>query len=213
MTPSARVHNERKKNMNKNGKKLSTAKLTKIAMLGALATILMLWQVPLPFAPSFYQLDLSELPVIIGAFAMGPIAGIIIELIKILLNFIINGTVTAGVGEISNFLIGCAFIVPSSIIYKRVHSKKGAIHGLGIGIISMVIVGCLLNAFVILPAYVYFMGMDMESIIGMATALNPAVDSLWTFILLAVAPFNAIKGALITSITLLIYKKVRVLLK
>ena len=94
--------------------------MVKISMLSAVATVLMLFEFPLPFiAPSFYELDFSEVPVLVGAFAMGPVAGIIIEGMKILLNFIINGTVTAGVGEIANFVMGILFICPAAIIYKQ----------------------------------------------------------------------------------------------
>ena len=92
--------------------------LAQIAMLGAVATVLMLVEFPLPFiAPPFYELDFSEVPILVGAFAMGPLAGVAIEAIKILLNFVINGTITAGVGEFANFILGCAFLLPASLIY------------------------------------------------------------------------------------------------
>ena len=93
--------------------------IVQAGMLGAIAVVLMLFEIPLPFAPSFYEIDFSEVPVMIGTFAIGPVAGAAIELVKILLNFIINGTTTAGVGEVANFLIGCALVVPAGIIYRR----------------------------------------------------------------------------------------------
>ena len=96
--------------------------LVQIGMLAGIAVVLMLFDIPLPFAPSFYQIDLSELPVLIGAFAMGPMAGVLIELIKVLLNLVINGTDTAFVGEFANFLIGCALIVPAALVYQRISS-------------------------------------------------------------------------------------------
>ena len=93
-----------------------TRELTQIAMLGAVAGILMNLEFPLPFlAPSFYQLDFSEIPALIGAFAMGPVAGILVELVKILIHLVTRGTMTAGVGDVANFLMGCAFIVPAGI--------------------------------------------------------------------------------------------------
>ena len=104
--------------------------LVQIAMLSAVAAVLMLVEFPLPFlAPSFYQLDFSEVPVLIGAFAMGPLAGAAIELVKILMNFVLNGTVTAGIGELANFLMGCALVVPAGMIYRRVKNKKYAMIG------------------------------------------------------------------------------------
>ncbi len=94
--------------------------LAQIGMLGAISVVLMLFEIPLPFAPAFYEIDFSEVPVLVGCFAMGPVAaGAAIELIKILLNFAINGTITAGVGELANFLLGCSFVVPARIIYRK----------------------------------------------------------------------------------------------
>ena len=98
--------------------------MTQIGMLGAIATVLMLFEIPLPFAPSFYEIDFSEVPVLVGCFSMGPLAGALIELVKIILNFVINGTTTAGVGEVANYIIGISLCVPAGIIYKRNKSKK-----------------------------------------------------------------------------------------
>ena len=103
--------------------KLGTREITTIGMLGAIATVLMLFEIPLPFAPPFYEIDFSEVPVLIGCFAMGPLAGVLIEFVKILLNFIINGSATAGVGEVANFCIGCAFCVPAALVYQRAKTK------------------------------------------------------------------------------------------
>ena len=106
----------------KNRNKIRT--MAQIGMLSAIATVLMLFEIPLPFAPSFYEIDFSEVPILIGSFAMGPLAGAAIELIKILLNFAINGTMTAGVGEIANFLIGCSLVVPAALIYHKNRSSS-----------------------------------------------------------------------------------------
>ena len=120
---SVTTNTEKRTNV-KSGTNVRT--MVQIAMLSAVATVLMLVEFPLPFiAPSFYELDFSEVPVLIGAFAMGPLAGAIIELIKILLNFVLNGTMTAGVGELANFLMGCAFVVPAGIIYKKSKCRRG----------------------------------------------------------------------------------------
>ena len=182
--------------------------IAQIGMLSAIAVVLMLFEIPLPFAPSFYEIDFSEVPVLIGCFTMGPLAGAMIELVKILLNFLINGTATAGVGEIANFLIGCAFCVPAGIIYKKKRTRKGALIGMATGTVLMVAIGCVINAFVLLPVYATAFGMPIDALVGMGTAVNPHITSLTTFVMLAVAPFNLLKGVLVSLIVLLIYKKI-----
>lgn len=183
--------------------------IAQIGMLGAISVVLMLFEIPLPFAPSFYEIDFSEVPVLIGCFAMGPASGAAIELIKILLNFAINGTHTAGVGELANFLLGCSLAVPAGIIYRNKHTRKGAIIGMLAGTILMTILGCFLNAFVLLPAYGKAFGLPLDALIGMGTAINRNITGLSTFVVFAVAPFNILKGTLDSLIVFLIYKKIR----
>ena len=110
--------------------KVGVRTLVQIGMLAAIAVVLMLFEIPLPFAPSFYKIDFSEVPVMVGCFVMGPLAGAAIEFVKILLNFVINGTTTAGVGEVANFLVGCALCVPAGVIYKYKRTRKGALLGM-----------------------------------------------------------------------------------
>ena len=181
--------------------------MAQVGMLAAVATVLMLLEFPLPFVPSFYKLDISEIPVLLGTFAMGPVAGVMTECIKILLNFVINGTTTGGVGEIANFLIGCSLCVPAGLIYQKMHTKKGAMIGLAAGTVFMTLIGCVLNAYILLPTYAAAFGMPLDTIVQMGHALNPAIDGVATFVILAVAPFNLIKGILVSAILLLIYKK------
>ncbi|CUX44914.1 ECF transporter S component [Clostridium sp. C105KSO13] len=188
--------------------RLGIRTIAKISMLSAIATVLMLFEIPLPFAPAFYEIDFSEVPVLIGCFVMGPLAGAVIELVKILLNLIINGTMTAGVGEAANFLIGCALCVPAGLIYKRDRTRKGAIIGMTVGTLAMTVVGSLLNAFVLLPAYGAFFGMPLDGLVKMGTAVNSQITSLSTFVLFAVAPFNLLKGVLVSLVVFLIYKKI-----
>lgn len=183
--------------------------IAQIGMLGAIAVILMLFEIPLPFAPSFYEIDLSEVPVMVGCFVMGPLAGAAIEFIKILLNFVINGTVTAGVGEFGNFLIGCAMIVPAGMIYRKLHTRKGAIVGMTVGTIFMTVAGCFINAYLLLPAYAKAFGMPIDALVGRGTAVNPKITSLTSFVMFAVAPFNLLKGVIVSVIVFLIYKKIR----
>ena len=193
---------------------IKTRKLVEIGMLGAIATVLMLFEFPIPFiAPPFYELDFSEVPVLVGAFALGPMAGATIELVKILINLLINGTATAFVGEIGNYLLGCSFIIPAALIYKNRKTKKNALIAMIAGTIIMTVFGCILNAYVLLPTYAAAFGMPIDAIIGMGSAINANINDVMTFVIIAVAPFNIIKGIVVSVITLLIYKHISPILK
>ncbi len=197
--------------MNKN-KFFTTKNLAIMGMLGALAGVLTLFSFPIAFiAPSFYKLDLAEIPVLVGTFLLGPIAGVVIELLKILVNLLLNSSTTFGVGELANFSIGCALVVPAGIVYQLRKNKKGAILGMAVGTVIMVVAGVFLNAYVMLPFYSSFM--PLESILEAGAAINPAISNVWTFCLIAVAPFNLIKGVVVSLVTAVIYKKISILLK
>jgi riboflavin transporter FmnP len=195
-------------------KNKNTAWLVRVAMLSSVATILMLFEFPLPFiAPPFYEIDLSEVPVFIGAFAMGPLAGVVIEGVKILLNLIVNGTATAGVGEVANFVMGVVFVLPAALIYKRNKTKSIAVLGLITGTVVMTVSSCFINAYVMLPVYAGAFKMPIDVIVGMGTKIWPSVDTMFEFVLICVAPFNLLKGVIVSVITILIYKYVSPLLK
>ena len=176
-----------------------TRYMVQVAMLGAAAVVLMFFDIPLPL--------------LIGAFAMGPLAGAAIELIKILLNLVMKGSTTAGVGEVANFLIGCAYVMPAAWIYKTQKTKKNAMIGMAVGTVFLAAAGGLLNAFVLLPAYAAAFGMPMDALVGMGSAVNKAITSLPTFVLFAVVPFNIIKGVVVSLVTMLLYKHISRLLK
>lgn len=182
--------------------------LVNIGMLAAIAIILMLFDIPLPFAPSFYEVDFSEVPVMVGCFAMGPFAGALIEFVKILLNFVFTGTDTAGVGELANFIIGCALCVPAGLIYRRKRTRTTALVGMAVGTVAMTVLGCMINAYILLPTYATAFGMPMDALVEMGTAVNPNINSLATFVIFAVAPFNLLKGVLVSLIVFVIYKKI-----
>ena len=191
-----------------------TRKLVEIGMLGAIATVLMLFEFPIPFiAPPFYELDFSEVPVLVGAFALGPFAGAAIELVKILINLLINGTATAFVGEIGNYILGCSFVIPAAMIYQQKKSKKNALVAMVVGTITMTIFGCILNAYVLLPTYAAAFGMPIDAIVGLGSAINGNITNVMTFVIIAVAPFNILKGIAVSTITLLIYKHISPILK
>lgn len=193
--------------------KINARTIAQIGMLGAVALVLMLFEIPLPFAPSFYKIDFSEVPVLIGSFAMGPVAGVLIELVKILLKLLTIGSTTAGVGDVANFLIGISFCLPAVFIYRKMHSKKGAIIGMAAGTIFMTLVGCFLNAYVLLPTYAKAFQMPIDALVAMGTAVNGHITSLFTFVAFAVAPFNLLKGVLVSLVVALIYKKISPILK
>lgn len=180
--------------------KVNTRTLVQIGMLSALAIILMQFEIPLPFAPAFYKIDFSEVPVLIGCFSMGPFAGVLIELIKVILNVAIKGTMTMGIGDAANFLIGCAFCVPAALIYQKKRTKSGAVTGMVVGTVIMTILGCVLNAYILLPVYAKAFEMPLDALVSMGTEVNGAITGLMTFVLFAVAPFNLLKGILVSLI-------------
>ena len=190
-----------------------TRTLTQIAMLGAVAGVLMNFEFPIPFlAPSFYQLDFSEIPVLIGSFAMGPLAGVVIELVKILVHLVTKGTMTAGVGDVANFILGCAFVIPAGLIYRFHHikSRKHAVEGMAAGTVLTTAAACLMNAFVLLPAYGKAFGMPVEAFIEMGTAVNPSVNSLLGFVAMIIVPFNLFTYTRTSVIVFVLSKRSRV---
>ena len=183
------------------------------AILGALSGVLMLIKFPIPIAPSFYKLDFSDVASLIGGFALGPVASILINLIKNIINLIIEETTTAFIGELSNFIMSCALTVPAAIYYKKNHTRKGALIGMIIGIVSLTVVAAILNYYVVIPAYVNLMGFPLEAIIGMGNKIFSNVNSLFTLVLFCTVPFNIIKGLLVCLVTFIIYKRVSSLIK
>ena len=157
-----------------------TRYITQIAAMSAIAGVLMIFEFPLWFAPGFYKMDLSDLPALVGGFAMGPLAGMLIEFFKVIISVILGGTSTFFVGEVSNFVVGCSFVVPASILYKLIRSRKGAYIGMVSGTVILASVGSAMNAFVLIPTYVKALGLPMEQIVAMGTAVNPAITSLST---------------------------------
>ena len=184
--------------------------MVKVAMLSAVSVLLMLLEFPIPFiAPPFYEFDFSEVPVLIGAFALGPIAGVTIEFIKILLNLLINGTITGGVGEFANFLVGVSFILPVEFVYMRKKTKKNAIIGMIVGGIIMVSIACVINAFILIPAYGKALGIPIEAFVGMGAKIYPSIDSLWKLVILCTLPFNLLKVIIVSVITTFTYKHIK----
>lgn len=191
----------------------STRKMVVIGVFAAISLVLMMFEIPLPFAPYFYKFDLSDLPALIAAFAFGPMTGVMIELIKILLELVIRGTQTAFVGELANFVIGCCFILPATIIYSFRKTRTMALISCLVGTLTITIVGSLLNVYFLLPAYAALWGAPIESFVAEGTAVNSNVTSVWTMVLYCVVPLNLIKGGIDSIITVFVYKRISVVLK
>ncbi len=188
--------------------------MAEVAMLSAVSLILMLVEFPIPFiAPPFYEMDFSEVPVLVGTFAIGPLAGIVIETIKVLLNLLVNGTITGGIGELGNLLVGLAYIIPAGLIYKYRKNKTMAIVGLAIGSFSMVFLSSFINTYLLIPAYGKALGIPVEAFVEMGRAIHPSVDSLWKMVLLCTVPFNILKVFVVSVIVAFIYKPLSPILK
>ena len=197
----------------KRKQRLSSAKsVAFIAIFGAIAAVLMFLEFPLFFAPFFYEIDFSEIPVLICTFYLGPVAGVLCEFVKILLKLLMKGTSTAFVGDFANFVVACAAVLPASIIYHCKKTKKAAIIGMVVGTLIMTVFGSLFNAVYLLPKFAQLYGMPLEAIIAIGTEINPGIVSVSTLVLFAVVPFNLLKGIVVSLITLLLYKRVERLL-
>ncbi|MDO5041074.1 MAG: ECF transporter S component [Peptoniphilus sp.] len=192
--------------------KINVKFFTRIAMLGAIAFVLMAIQVPLPFiAPAFLQMDISDLPIVIGSFAMGPISAILISALKNILHIVIKGTTTGGVGELSNFIIGSTFAVTAGLIYNRNKTYKTAVIGLLAGTIAMTVISIISNYFFVFPLYSKLI--PMEAIINMGSQVTSKITDLWSMMIYSILPFNLIKGFTVSAIAMLIYKRVSPIFK
>jgi riboflavin transporter FmnP len=191
----------------------STRSIAFISMFGAVAAVLMFLEFPLFFAPPFYKIDLSEIPVLICTFYLGPVAGVLCEFLKIVLKLLLKGTTTAFVGDFANFAVGCSMVLPASIVYHIRKSKKSAILGLIIGTLIMTTFGSAFNAIYLLPKFSQLYGMPLDAIVAMGTDVNASITSVSTLVLFAVVPFNVLKGIVVSLVTLLLYKRVERLLR
>ncbi|MGI5977307.1 MAG: ECF transporter S component [Candidatus Limivicinus sp.] len=178
------------------------------AIFSCMAGVLMLIEIPLFFAPGFYKLDLSELPILICTFYLGPVAGVTAEMLKVLVKLLIKGTTTAFVGDFANFAVGCSFILPASIIYHAKPGKKTAIIGMAAGTLVLTVFGSLFNAVYLLPKFAVLYGLPLDEIVAMGTKVNGAINSVSTLVLFAVVPFNILKGAVVSILTFLLYKRI-----
>lgn len=188
-------------------KNLSVQYLTRIAVLTALASILFLIEIPVV---AFYKLDLSNLPVLLGAFSMGPVPGLIILLLKSLIGMLHSSSMY--VGEMADFIMGAAFVLPAALIYRRHKTRNTALIGMAVGTVVMIVVAVLVNWKIMIPFYMTAYGMPMEAVVGMATKAVPFVDTEWKLLLCVTAPFNLLKGVVLSALTFVLYKHLSPLL-
>lgn len=196
----------------------NTKFIVKIGVLSGLASVVMFLEMPLPLMPSFLKFDFSLLISLLGAFSLGPLAGVFIELVKNLAH--LASSITGGIGELASFLVGCAFVVPASIIYNKRKSIKTAIIGLIIGALSMVIVATISNYYFLIPLYIEIFAkqynitadQSLKGIVELGTKENNAIIDLRSLIMFGVVPFNIIKTAVISVLTFFTYKKVSTIL-
>ncbi len=186
-------------------------KLVKVSILGAIAFLIMFIEVPIPIFPEFLKLDVSDIPALVGGFALGPVSGIMVELIKNILHGIFKGG-TAFVGEAANFFVGSVLVVIASLVYRRNKNKKNAILGLILGTIVMSGVAGILNYYVLLPLYETLLHFPIKAVVALGNKVNPKVTDLNSFIIWAIIPFNILKGVIVSAITVSIYKSVSVVI-
>ena len=193
-----------------NGTREKTLWMVKVAMLSAAAAVLMFIEIPLPFMPPFLKMDFSDIPALLAGFSLGPLAGVVVLLIKNLIHALASWSFL--VGELANFNIGLCFVLPAAFIYKKRKNKNSAIMGMTVGGLTMTVAAGVLNAFVLIPLYASVLEFPVEAIIGMSRELNPLIKDLPTLIFIGILPFNLIKAFLNTLVTALIYKPLSPLL-
>lgn len=198
------MNTNEQKPIEKRRKRISLRYITATAVLSALSTVLMMLSFSVPFMPSFLKLDFSELPALIASFSMGPVSGVLVCLIKNLLN--LPFSTTGGVGELCNFLLGACFVLPAGLIYRFRKNRRTALLAALLGALAMAFASLPLNYFISYPMYMKFL--PLEQIIGMYQAIFPGVNGLFQCLLIFNVPFTFLKGLLDTILTFLVYKRI-----
>lgn len=184
----------------------NTHTMVKVGLLSAVSLVFMMLDFSVPLFPAFLELDISDIPAIVGTLSMGSLAGIAIELIKNILHGIM-ATSTMGIGEVANFCFGAAYIIPLGLIYNKNKDTKSVVLGLVLGTVSMTILACILNYFILIPLYsAVVFNQPISAFVSMANAANSMVKDFSTMILFAVAPFNILKGVIISGLGYYLYK-------
>lgn len=194
-------------------KYLTTKLISKIGMIGAIASVFTLFHISVWFAPPFYKIDIADAIVLIGGYALGPVAVFYMQLVKILLNLIMDSTTTFGIGEFANFLIGYVFVLPASIIYQKKKNFRFVVLGIIVSIVCVCIVSSVVNVYLTIPAYSKAFGIPIDEIINMGTLVNSNIVDIKSLVLFGIVPFNILKCSINAIISISLYKKLSVALK
>lgn len=190
--------------------KWSIQKLIYTAMLAAVAGVLMSLEFSVPMMPPFYKVDFSDVPSVIAVFLMGPVSGICVEVIKLLIKLITVGTNTMYVGELANLIAAFLFIWPLWFLYQKLGAnRKAAVEALLLSIVIRTACACFINANITLPLYAKAMSLPLDEVIRMVASVNPAIKDLNGFIILATIPFNVLKVGLNYIVGQLLFVRLR----
>ena len=190
--------------------KWSIQKLIYTAMLAAVAGVLMSLEFSVPMMPPFYKVDFSDVPSVIAVFLMGPVSGICVEVIKLLIKLITVGTNTMYVGELTNLIAAFLFVWPLWFLYQKLGAnRKAAVEALLISIVIRTACACFINANITLPLYAKAMSLPLDEVIRMVASVNPAIKDLNGFIILATIPFNVLKVGLNYIVGQLLFVRLR----
>ena len=179
----------------------TTRSISTIGVLAAVASILFLWEIPIVL---FYKLDFSSIPILLGAFSMGPLAGVLIQAVKSLIGLF--HSTSQGVGELADLIMGAAMVLPAGWIYRHRKSRRGALLGMALGTLSATLVAVLCNVYLMIPFYGAVYNLPVEAIVDMGRSFIPSLNTIWDFVLLITAPFNAMKWVIISVLTYVLYK-------
>lgn len=194
-------------------KNTKVRRLTLAAMMGAVAFVLLSINFSVPVLSPFAELDIAALPELIGGFILGPLGVLEIIGVKLVLKLFIVGTESMYTGEIQNFLLSIAYVMPAVLYYRKHRSKKGAVIGMVIGCLCKVVVGIFTNLYLIFPFYINLYGMNWEGIVEICSAVNPWIKDVPTMVVFSIVPFNIVSTALSSFLAILLYKKISIPLK
>lgn len=194
-------------------KRMSTEYISKIAVLGGISSIFTLFHISVWFAPHFYKIDIADSVILIGGYALGSTAVLYMQIIKILLNLLMDSTTTFGIGEFANWLMGTVFVLPATLIYNKKKNFTYMIIGVIVGLIIVTFFSVIINLYITIPAYSIAFGLPIENIIELGKIANPNINNLTSLALYAIIPFNILKYTINSIIAISLYKKISIALK
>ena len=187
--------------------RMKVKKIAFIGLMGAVSAVLMLLRFPIPFMPPFLSFDLSGVMEMMGGLMFGPMEALCIIVVKILLQLVMQGSMSLGTGELQNFILSSAYVLPAVLIYHRKKTKKSAIVGMTVSSVIVAVVAVITNLYLIIPFYVKLFGMSMDDIISMCSVVNPAMKDTVSLVIFGLVPFNLIKYGATSVVTFIIYKR------